>query len=530
MYAPTIQHAYCRATPMQASEGLPCLRLQIIPEDKTSYVRAWKEEDLAARSWWDWFWNPSVQIGIPKAKHQREIVHLDIQGCKERLAHFGIDPKKIDDAIRLRRLDDLICYARETYRKSQGYIDEFVVFSDFSNEAKETYDLDWDFCGLESSLARNLFSSTFDIEEFALHIYQLVKGVFSFSKQEAKQVAIYWFQNQEELLARAKQETRTITLLASITKLARTIMISPEGRLYILFNRKSIGDRLIGQGSTKRVTSAVEVMAGRIFASSSCFVSHNKEDRAFSMMHEEAKLMQKISHLQGVLPLVDLACYTKKGGGDAIRMFTPLSQGGDLDTFLKKKEPSFAGKSSICFHLLEALHNLHSAGIVHRDIKDRNILMMKEEKGHRPVLADFGFAQKKQDAENTRDFRGTLLHMSPEYLYDWAKNQNLGAPKVDYEAHEVWSLGIVFYRMWIGDPFSFSYTDPLSFAEGLLSCKSPERESFVADREEKPCWKNLIREMLFFDPEKRIKLPDAIDYAKKNLTLKVVIQEPFPTD
>ncbi|MCK6459739.1 MAG: serine/threonine protein kinase, partial [Planctomycetes bacterium] len=91
----------------------------------------------------------------------------------------------------------------------------------------------------------------------------------------------------------------------------------------------------------------------------------------------------------------------------------------------------------------DALHTIHSEGIVHRDVKPANI--MADAKG-RMVLADFGLARSAGAATLTRtgEALGTPLFMSPEQL--------LGdRARVDGRT-DVYGLGATLYDLLAGRP------------------------------------------------------------------------------
>jgi hypothetical protein len=86
-----------------------------------------------------------------------------------------------------------------------------------------------------------------------------------------------------------------------------------------------------------------------------------------------------------------------------------------------------------------ALAAVHAAGIVHRDVKARNV--MREEKG-RIVLMDFGTGQDHVSAERggSADLAGTPLYMAPEVLSGSAASQQ----------SDIYSVGVLLYHLVTG--------------------------------------------------------------------------------
>jgi WD40 repeat protein/serine/threonine protein kinase len=87
----------------------------------------------------------------------------------------------------------------------------------------------------------------------------------------------------------------------------------------------------------------------------------------------------------------------------------------------------------------EALQVLHSAGVIHRDVKPGNIMLTPD--GSQAVLMDLGLAQLADDQQNltrTRQFVGTLRYASPE--------QERSIDKIDGRA-DLYSLGATLWEL-----------------------------------------------------------------------------------
>ena len=117
----------------------------------------------------------------------------------------------------------------------------------------------------------------------------------------------------------------------------------------------------------------------------------------------------------------------------------------DLASNLKEINKSARGLTdtktkSFWEEMLEAVEVVHSKGVVHKDLKPANFLIVK---GMLKII-DFGIASQVEDG-NTHvtnvNMMGTLNFMSPEALLPDGSGHRI-SPKAD-----VWSLGCILYRM-----------------------------------------------------------------------------------
>ena len=98
--------------------------------------------------------------------------------------------------------------------------------------------------------------------------------------------------------------------------------------------------------------------------------------------------------------------------------------------------------------LARALHTAHEAGVVHGDIKPKNIVVTL---GREPVVLDFGVARHVTDRVESGQ-AGTPQYMAPELL------RGKGA-QVDRRA-DIWSLGLMLKEALVGDPAGPGNRDP----------------------------------------------------------------------
>jgi serine/threonine-protein kinase len=81
------------------------------------------------------------------------------------------------------------------------------------------------------------------------------------------------------------------------------------------------------------------------------------------------------------------------------------------------------------------LEHAHGAGVIHRDLKPQNVMLVP---GGEPVLLDFGLASWGQEGSE-EGFRGTPEYMAPEQIESMRAGSD---PRTD-----VYQLGLVLYEM-----------------------------------------------------------------------------------
>ncbi|CAK81671.1 unnamed protein product (macronuclear) [Paramecium tetraurelia] len=117
-------------------------------------------------------------------------------------------------------------------------------------------------------------------------------------------------------------------------------------------------------------------------------------------------------------------------------------KGGTLYDYLIENDqnlPEIVTKE-IMRKLLEGLNHLHKLGIMHRDLKLDNIMLLRKKDPNSIRIMDFGYSTVVDDERLSNQRCGTLGYIAPEIL-----NMN------DYnELCDIYSLGCVFHALLTG--------------------------------------------------------------------------------
>ncbi|XP_050379298.1 mitogen-activated protein kinase kinase kinase 17-like [Argentina anserina] len=217
--------------------------------------------------------------------------------------------------------------------------------------------------------------------------------------------------------------------------------------------------KLVGSGSFGSVHLAMSKSTGGLFvvkSSQSC-------DGALAL-ENEAMILESLNS-----PYVVRCMGIENGRGKSCNVFLEYMAGGSLSDVAQ----IFAGafdEDVVRLYSREILHGLkylHKKGIVHCDLKCKNVLLSSS---GNVKLADFGCAKRLKDEGNpvlSTAIGGTPLWMAPEVL----RNEGL-----DF-ACDIWSLGCTVIEMATGRaPWAAEISDPVA-AVLKIACSS-ERPQF----------------------------------------------------
>lgn len=151
----------------------------------------------------------------------------------------------------------------------------------------------------------------------------------------------------------------------------------------------------------------------------------------------EARLLAQINHSNVV------RVYRAEQIGEEVGVAMELLRGHTLEDLVSREGPRNAGEALLIGRdLCHALAAVHGAGLLHGDIKARNVMRVE---GGRTVLMDFGAGKDlKRDGLADGIVAGTPAYLAPE-LFD-------GHPPT--RASDIYSLGVLVYYLATGSyPF-----------------------------------------------------------------------------
>jgi serine/threonine protein kinase len=152
-------------------------------------------------------------------------------------------------------------------------------------------------------------------------------------------------------------------------------------------------------------------VAIKMFAASA---ADNDELRA---QQREARLLAASAH-HSIVRLFDVGVDFLPDGTPRMYLVTELVDGTDLRVRLRAGRLPLRHVAHIAYDLAEGLAFLHANGVIHRDVKPANVLLVRGSEARRPrvKLTDFGIALRDERRVGLREEEtlGTAAYLSPE--------------------------------------------------------------------------------------------------------------------
>ncbi len=230
---------------------------------------------------------------------------------------------------------------------------------------------------------------------------------------------------------------------------------------------------VVGRGGMGVVYRAKDPFLDRMVAIKIMTISYADSPDLLQRFYREAKATANLQH-PNIVTVYELG---EHEGSPYLAM--QYLEGASLDSILRSGQPlSLLQKIEIIIEACHGLSYAHQKGIVHRDIKPGNIMVLKDSS---VKIVDFGIARiGDTNFTRTGQFMGSLNYMSLEQLNDKLQ--------VDQRT-DVYSTGVVLYQILTGAlPFEADSTgatlmkilneNPAPFSK-YLSSFPPEIETIT---------------------------------------------------
>ncbi len=258
--------------------------------------------------------------------------------------------------------------------------------------------------------------------------------------------------------------------------------------------------RFIGKGGMGEVYEADDRELDQRVALKTVRPELSGDAEMVARFRREIQLSRQVTH-PNVCRIFDLFRHRQPDGGDLLFLTMELLDGETIGDRLARAGPLPSDEVwPLARQMAEALAAAHETGVVHRDFKTSNVMLVPGPQGLRAVVTDFGLARSvvprgSLDGSLTggHTIIGTLAYMAPEQM---AKREI--TPAVD-----VYACGMVLYQMLTGAlPFECG-GDPLSAAIRRSQEDPPSPREFHPELD--PTWERLILRCLERDPGLRFR-------------------------
>lgn len=224
--------------------------------------------------------------------------------------------------------------------------------------------------------------------------------------------------------------------------------------------------RFIARGGMGEVYEVFDHELGTHIALKTLLAERSKDARHFERFRREIALARRVHH-PNVARVFDVGFH--EDGRERFAFLTmDLLRGESLASYLASHGPLDTDKSlELVRQLVAGLAAAHDAGIIHRDFKTDNVLLVPDGSKHRAIIVDFGLARPMDPEEGMSLSRGMALLGSPPYMApEQVEGQAMTA------AVDIYALGVVLFEMVTGT-LPFMGATPIATATMRLTAKPP---------------------------------------------------------
>lgn len=297
-------------------------------------------------------------------------------------------------------------------------------------------------------------------------------------------------------------------------------MIQRNEETGALLAERYLIERRAGQGGTALVYRCRDTRTGQTVALKLLRGSNPLVPASRARFHREAKLAASLNHAN-IIRVLDYGVTAPPSGADwsdwlldAEEMVDYLGMefvaGPTIKQWVRKMGPCPPPWAlAVATQLAGALASAHAMGIIHRDMKPQNVLLLDIESHVIAKLGDFGIARDLNGSTMSTKTQTGQVMGTPDYL---APEQVMGEPGGPQS--DVYALGIVLFEMVTGH-LPFEAETPLAAASRRMFMDPPSPRDFVPQIT--PALEEVILRALRREPAERLRsaheLRDALAWA-----------------
>jgi serine/threonine protein kinase/tetratricopeptide (TPR) repeat protein len=265
--------------------------------------------------------------------------------------------------------------------------------------------------------------------------------------------------------------------------------------------------RTLGLGGMGEVFEAEDLQLGGRVALKTIRPEILKNPVVAARFKREILLGKRIAH-PNVCRIHDLGTDRDEDGSETLFFTMEFLEGETLAARLRRKgRMTHVEALPLVQNMTDGLSAAHAAGVVHRDFKSGNVMLVPCGEGQtRAVITDFGLARAIHDASDGMALTkpgmiaGTVAYMAPEQI----RGEEVGPPI------DIYALGVVAYQMVTGK-LPFEGDSDMSVAIQHLQQEPPSPRKCAPELDER--WESAILKCLRKEPRERFQSAEDLKWA-----------------